>query len=336
MKKAFVLGGVMVLALAVVGYIIARNELLQKETVYTGPIEQIKVGNVGEYTIFNLIAEDKGYFQENGLDASIQESTSGPASLAGLLAGDVDVTIAADFVGVRNILNDADIRILAAVNQHRVFQLAGRKDAGIHTPANLKGKRIGVTENSAGEYFMGDFLIKNGLALSDVTLVDLTPADMLTQLEAGIVDAIAVFEPHIYKLKQSTTHELIIWEIQGDQNVNALVYATTPFIEENPYLIERYLAALVAAEEYYKDNPGEVKEFVAEKLNYEKAYVDYSWPRFTHEISLSRKLLSNLESEARWSIENQLTTKTEIPNFFDYIYFDALEKLLPGKVLVNH
>jgi len=296
---------------------------------YQGVKKAIRIGNVGEYSIFNLIAQEKGFFSQNGLDAQIKEYSSGPASIAGLLAHEVDINIAADFVGVKNIFTNRDIRILTAVNQHRVFQLVARKDLGISTPSDLKGKRIGVTKNSAGEFFIGDFLTANGLLLSDVKMIDLTPADMLAELEAGKIDAISVFEPHVYKLKKTTSHELTIWEIQGDQNINALAYSTKAFIDENPDLIERYLRSIVAAEAYYKAHPEEVKEFIARKLNYEKAYVDYSWPRFTHEIGLNQDLILNMEVEARWIIASKLTEQKVVPNYLDYIYFDAIEKVKP-------
>lgn len=330
-KIYFIVLGILVIV--IFGYIFSSHLQTKKQSI---PLAKVRVGNVGEYSIFNLIAQDQGFFKQNGLDAEIKEYSSGPASIAGLLAREVDINVAADFVGVKNIFNNSDIRILAGLNQHRVFQLAARKDFGITTPEDLKSKKIGVTKNSAGEYFTGNFLIANGLKLSDVTLVDLTPADMLTHLEDGSIDALSVFEPNIYKLKETSTHPLTIWEIQGDQNINALSYSTKTFIDANPDIVERYIKSLVMAEDYYKAHVEEVKDFVAQKLHYEKAYVDYSWPRFTHEIGLSQDILLNMEAEARWVIANKLTTETKVPNYLDYIYFDALQKVKPYAITIIH
>lgn len=310
------------------------NIFLKKST-YTGSFENIRIGNVGVYSIFNLIAEDKGFFKNNGLNAQVTEFSSGPESLAGLLAGKTDINIAADFVGVRNIFDHPDLRILAQANQHRIFQLAARKDK-IATPSNLKGKKIGVTKNSAGEYFLGNFLANNNLKIEDVKRVDLTPLEMITQVEDGRIDAMVVFEPHVYNLKKKLGQNFISWDIQGEQNISALVYTTQAFIDKNPEVVTRYLRALVDAEKYYQTHTEETKELVAKKFQYDKDYIEYSWPKLTHRITLNQELLLSMEGEARWTIEHKLTDKTSVPNYLDFIRFDFLNKIKPEAVTIIH
>lgn len=301
-----------------------------------GPVEKLKVGNVGEYTIFNLIAKEKGFFAKNGLDVEIKEYTSGPASLEGMFKGETDINVAADFVAVRNIFDHPDLRILAQVNYHRVFQIVSRKTLGVSKPMDLVGKKIGVTKNSAGEYFLGTFLSQNNIQLEKVKLVNLTPPEMIAQLESGQIDAVALFEPHVFKLKTKFGDDIIAWDVQGDHNISALINSTESFVKNNPKLVEKYLKSLVEAEDYYETNPEEVKELTGRLLKYDKAYVDYSWPKFTHFIGLNQELLMNMEDEARWVIKNKLTTQTNVPNYLDYLYFDALSSTKPDAVTIIH
>jgi len=307
------------------------SHYFSKSQKYSGPIEKIRIGNVGEYTIFNLIAKEKEYFLDNGLDATITEYTSGPASLTGLFNGETDVNIAADFVGVRNIFDHPDLRILAQVNQHWVFQLVAKKER-INSPADLRGKKIGVTRNSAGEYFLGNFLNANNLKLEDITMVNLTPPEMITQVQDGTIDAMVVFEPHVYKLKKILGQNFVSWDVQGNRPLSALLYTTQPYLEKNEELLERYLLSLVQAEKYYLANVQEVKEFVAKKLGYDMEYVEYSWPKFKHGITLNQDLLVNMENEARWVIRNHLTNEMKIPNYAKLIYFDALQSVKPKSI----
>ena len=58
------------------------------------------------------------------------------------------------------------------------------------------------------------------------------------------------------------------------------------------------------------------------------------WDVFTFEISLNQSLLVALEAEARWAIKYKLTESTEVPNYLDYIYIDALEELKPEAVTI--
>jgi NitT/TauT family transport system substrate-binding protein len=335
-RKPFLLVVFTVLLILTIG--VGVYYLFSRSNTATTPgntvVEKVRIGNIGEYTIFNLIADEMGYFQENGLDAEIKEYSSGPAAMEALLAGEVDINIAADFVGVRNIFAHPEIRILAQVNHHRVFQLVGRKDLGVNDPKDLSGKKIGVTKNSVGEFYLGNFLAFNNLDLEDVTMVDLTPASMSSQLAAGEIDAVVVFEPHIYNMKKDIPYELSAWDVQGDQNTSALVYTTTKYLEEHPDIIERYLQSLVEAEEYFVANQEEVKKLLAVKMKYDKEYIDYSWPKFTHGVRLHQELLLSMEAKAEWVIENKLTDKTSVPNYLEFIYFDGLEKVKPDEVTI--
>lgn len=333
----FLLVGIVALLIAVFlfrNYVVNSSQKSKSnEQVYAGQIENIRVGNVGVYTIFNLIAKEQGFFVDHGLNVDLTEFSSGPESVGGLIAGKTDINIGADFVGVRNIFDHPELRILAQVNQHRIFQLAAKKDK-IASFAELKGKKIGVTKNSAGEYFLGNFLAKSNMSLEDVTRVNLAPLDMITQVENDTLDAMVVFEPHVYNLAKKLGDNFVSWDVQGDQNISALVYTTQAFIDKNPDVIKRYIVSLVDAEKYYLTHMTETKEMVAEKFGYEKEYVEYSWPKLTHSITLNQELLLGMEDEARWTIEHKLTDKTEVPNYLEYIYFDGLSAVKPQAVTI--
>ena len=58
------------------------------------------------------------------------------------------------------------------------------------------------------------------------------------------------------------------------------------------------------------------------------------WDEFVFELSLDQSLLISLEDEARWAIKNNLTDKKEIPNFFNFIYTQALEEVKPEAVTI--
>ncbi len=60
---------------------------------------------------------------------------------------------------------------------------------------SLKGLRIGVEGGAVGAYILSRALELQGLSLSDVTVVQLTPVQQSLPLKSGEVDGVVTFEP---------------------------------------------------------------------------------------------------------------------------------------------
>jgi len=88
------------------------------------------------------------------------------------------------------------------------------------------------------------------------------------------------------------------------------------------------------AEGYIKVNSEEAKEFARNRFDYESDYMDYSWPRQEFAVMLPQAMLILFEDQARWRIGNNLTEATEVPNYLDYVYLDALEKVKPEAIRI--
>lgn len=298
--------------------------------------DKVRIANIGLYSIFNLIAEEKGYFKENGLDAQVDEYDSGATSMAALRSGTADVAVAADFVGVTNMFVDGDLRILAKVSNQDVWQVVARKDKGISTPMDLAGKRVGVTRKTSGEFYLGRFLTFNSLRLEQVEMVDLPPSGMVEGLESGALDAVVIFEPIAHDLKRQLGDVAISWSAQVNQWTSALAYSTAPFIAAHPDVVERYLRSLAQAEAFAAARPDEAREIVARKAAQDAAFMSYIWPKFDFTMDLKQDLLLAMEEEARWLIENRLTDRTRVPNYLERLHFAGLENVKPGSVTIVH
>lgn len=303
---------------------------------YTGPVEKIIIANQKEYSIFNYIAQEKGYFKENGLDAEVKEYQSGPVAMTDLLAGKVDVIIAGEFPGVNSMFTNNNLRILAETSKQQSTRVVARKDSGISNPSDLKGKKIGVTKNSAGEFFLGRFLLLNNLTFSDVAIINLSPFEMIDQITAGKIDAVAIWEPYSYQIEKKLGDNTISWSAQGDQNTYALLYSTDEFTKNHPQIIERYLQSLMQAETFVKDHNAEAKDLVKKILGYDDYYMGYYVWKISNSLVLGQALLLMMEDEARFAIANKLTDQTKVPNYLNFIYFDALAKIKPGSITIIH
>ena len=340
-RKLLIIITVMVLIIAAIitGWLLKKSSNSSpplSDKAYSGPVENIKIGNVGEYSIFNLIAKDKGYFTKYGLNAEIKEYASGPPAVTDLLGDKVDFAIAADFVGVNNIFSHNDLRILTQVSDQKAFSLVALKDKGITKPADLKGKKIGVTKKGAGEFFLLRFLSLNGLNTSDITVLDEAPPDMVSQITNSQIDAVVIFDPHVYNLQKTLADKVVVWSVQGNLRTAALSYSTVDYIQAHHEIVNRYLSALLEAETFLRHNDKESRSILAKSLKYDSAYVDHIWPNINFEIGLHQELLLAMEDEARFVIENKGTNQTQVPNYLDFIYFDGLEKIKPDAADIIH
>ena len=298
---------------------------------YTGPVEKITVA-AAEYLTCALIyvAEDQGFFEENGLDVTIKGYASGKACADALIDGEVDISTSAGFVFVSNSFDYTDLRVFGTVATAQVKELVARKDKGITTIDDLVGKRIGVTRKSGAEFLLGVFLTFNALSYKDVELVDLKPSEIVEAISNGDIDAAFTWDPYTYNIKKELGENVISWF--GGEDFYFVLLTKEDWIKNNPEAAERFMKSVLGAEDYIKDNSEDAKEFVKDRFDYDSAYIDYSWPNQEFAVCLEQAMLVLFEDQARWSIKQGLTDATEVPNYLDYIYLEALEEVKPEEV----
>ncbi len=170
------------------------------------------------------IAEEKGYFEENGLDATVKAYDTGIETKNALLAGEVDVADTVDFVITGLGLEGVDIKVLASIDTAIIDYIIARKDRGISSLSDLKGKKIGIKRGSSAEYYLGRTLLFNNLSLQDVELVAIHPPDMPEAIAQGEVDATITWHPHNYHIKNSLGDNAIVWSAHNEQPVYWVVF----------------------------------------------------------------------------------------------------------------
>lgn len=196
----------------------------------------------------------------------------------------------------------------------------------------MRGKKIGVTEKSGAEFQLGVFLILNGISKKDVEYVYLKPSEMLDAILNEEVDAIFTWDPNAYNIRKELGENAVSWH--GGEDFYFLLLAKEDWLGKNPAAAERFIRSLLETEAYIKDNPKETKEFVGERFNHESDYINDSWPEQEFAVILSQDMLILFEDQARWAIKNNLTNAAKVPNYLNYIYIDALEKVKPKAVTI--
>ena len=300
---------------------------------HLGKPETITIGmEPNQVNSLIIIADEKGFFDSNGLNVTIKEYPSGAAAVNGLLAGDVNIATATEFVAVGNVLSHWPLLTFATIDRFQQIYLIGRKDRGIENISDLKGKIIGVPKKTAAEFYLGRFLNLHGMSMQDVTLVDIKPTQSSDSLINGTIDAVVIWQPYVGIIEKQIGNSTVIWPAQSEQAAYCSAISTDNWTAQHPLSIKRFLRSLALAEKYSIDRPDAAKAIVQKRLHYDDAFITAIWPNHQFTLSLDQSLVSAMEDEARWMINNNLTTEKTTPDFTEYIYTKGLEEVKPDSV----
>jgi ABC-type nitrate/sulfonate/bicarbonate transport system substrate-binding protein len=299
-----------------------------------GKLETLTVAMVPtELNALLYVAEAQKLFAANGLLVNLKESyDSGATAAAGMLNGEADIALAAEFPLVRQVFNKKDIVNFGTIARYENTYIIWRADSGIKTLKDLAGKKVGVTLQTISEFYLGRALELNGLNVKQVTLVDVKAPDAEKAIAGGSVDAVAVWEPWVAQINARLGKEVITQPLQSGQYAYWNLVSTSGWINSHSNLIERLLRSLVQAELYLAGHQDEAKAIVRKRMNFDDAYMDLLWQRYQFGLSLNQTLMIAMEDEARWLIKNNLTPEKQMTEFLKNIREDTLKKLKPDAV----
>lgn len=320
---------------ALAAAILALAAFLAVVTGCSGKQEKAESITIGmESTAVNsliYIAEEQKYFQANGLNITIRDNyTSGAAAAEGMLKGEVDISTAAELAIVRQAFARESILTLASIDRFMHMKLIGRKDRGILRIPDLKGKKIGVPVKTAADFNLGRFLDLNGIRANQITIVDVQAPKAVDSLISGEVDAVVAWQPNVMAIEDRLAGGASIWSVHSGQPIYCAVVTTGNLAANGPNMIKRFLNALGQAEDYLVRDPDHARDIVQKRLGYDDRYMSNIWPEHEFSLRLDQALILAMEDQARWMINNNLTTEKIVPNFLDYIYVDGVKAVKPG------
>lgn len=284
-----------------------------------------------------MVARDRGYFADAGLDVTVKEYKSGQLALAGFLAGEAAVATTADIPIAFESLLRQDFAIIATIgssdNEPRII---ARKDLGIATPADLRGKRVATQRASAVHFFLHMFLLQNGMTADDVSVSFMKADELVRALADGRIDAFSMREPYISQALKAVGEHGVVFSKPGLYRKTFNVVASNDLLESRPQVARKVLDALLRAELYALENPQGAMAIVAKGLGAPPAEVAELWADASLKVSLDQSLLISLEDEAQWIITNKFTHVGQAPSYLSLLHLDALKAVDPILVSVIH
>jgi sulfonate transport system substrate-binding protein len=304
----------------------------------TSPPEKITIAYTTNLNpVLIHIALVKGFFKEEGLEATPQPHAFGKVALQAVIDGKADIATVADTPIMFAVMDGKPITTLAVLQtSNRNEAIIARKDRGIARPSDLKGEKIGLALGTTGHFFTDSFLQLHNIDAKQVKIIDLKPGEMADALTLGKVDAVSIWNPNLIQLKKKLGSKGIIFFAESIYTENFCLAAGQEYVKKNPEAVKKVLRALIKAETFVREHPEEARRCVAEFIKVDKTLLDESWDIFTFRVALDQALLVDFEDQTRWAIKQRLTKRRDMPNYLDFIYIEGLESVKPDAVRIIH
>ncbi len=199
-----------------------------------------------------FIAYEKGYFKAEGLDVELKFFQAAQPIAVAIASGDIDFGVTALSGGFYSLADKGALKVIGGLMAEKKgapgnMILASNKayDAGLKTPADLKGKSWAMTQQGSSFHYMAGIIAQNnGFAVTDMKLKPLQKVgSMIGALKSGQVDAMAIV-PHIASALARGGAAKIIGKIQdmSDYQVTT-IFTSTKNTTDNRDVIARFMKA---------------------------------------------------------------------------------------------
>ena len=227
-----------------------------RSNIKSGSTEEIIIADGSTINSAPLyVALQNGYFRQEGLQVACRLFPSGKAALDAVREGRGDLATVADIPVMFAVMEGARISVLASISESfRENAIVARKDRGIQSPDDLRGKKIGVPVGTAPDYFLDVFLIFNRVPLEKLKRIPLSLDRIPEALEKGDLDAVAIWKPLVLKLQDTLGSNGYIdygrnlyhmtWNLAGPED----------FVKGNPEVVKKCCGRLFAGSPLSRKN----------------------------------------------------------------------------------
>lgn len=236
-----------------------------------GEAEPIAKVNFGYITDFNgtsllAVAKELGLWEKYNIDANYFTFTNGPLQIQAMGSGDLDFGYIGP--GAFWLPASGEAKFISLNTIGNADRVIVRKDSGITSMAQLKGKEVAFPAGTSGEQILNLALEAAGMTQADITPVIMDPSTLVAAFSSGKVVAAGIWYPNVEVIKKSVE----IVELAGNADFedkmafpNAFV-ASNDVVEKYPEIVSIVQSILKEANDYRYNNLDKTIELVAKQL----------------------------------------------------------------------
>jgi NitT/TauT family transport system substrate-binding protein len=232
-----------------------------------------------------------GHLEKHGIKAEEFAVPSGNLTMQQQVARQVDL---GTYAGPSFIIGHekGDLVAIAKIEYvGKTARVMARKDLGLKTVADLRGKKVAnQTGSSTGNIFVDQIATKAGLKKGDYQEVRMNVNDMVAAMAAKTVDAMVNVEPY-NAIAEAEGLANSLEDFYSFDKLPVFMAATPEFVEKNPDAIVAYLKAWLDVAKDFKEQPGKVADTI---------YSFYTSKGYKMSKETFTKALNNVEVGPGW------------------------------------
>lgn len=328
MKKKYLFFSALFILASLILYLLVFNKKGEQKPV---PLRYGSVRAIVEAPAH--VAYINEYFQDEGLNVSMEINPDGKTSLDRLLLDSIDIaSVMATPVVYRSFLSD-DFYIIGVMEfSEKIHSGIARSGIGIDVPADLKGKNVGLMKGTSGEFYMNSYLILNDLLPGDINIVNLNGPQMLEAMVNGDIDAMFCWEPYILLAKMELDSNWIEFTSNKLIPSSWVFVARRNYVDENPEIVKKFLQSILTGTQFVNEHKDQALNIHSQLVDVNRDHIKELLYRQTYNLSLKQELILDLEAQARWLIDFNYVNDSIIPYFLSNIHVDALKEIVPDQV----
>jgi NitT/TauT family transport system substrate-binding protein len=272
------------------------------------------------------MAVNRGYFRKQGLDVKLITIRQSDVIITATLTGElnfIDIIPTAILASVRGL----PIKTIAVVLQSAPYLLIGQ--AGLRSPSDLKGKRIGVSSiGGMSAYLVREVVARNGLNPDrDVTLLAIGGTSArAAALFAGAIDAALITEPDNYALEQKGYRRLLAASDYVNYPLSGVATSADQLGQNRPTVIS-FLKGMIQAANFVRENKSDAVAFIKSYLKVpqdeaEKSY-DFLLKQMPQNLIPDDQIIRTGMDFARHSLKMGAEAVPDIAKVRDWSFAEA-------------
>lgn len=227
-----------------------------------------------------LYAQSAGLFAKAGLNVEMQRPQSGAVTAAAIIGGALEFGKSSPLELFSAHLRNVPLVWVSPASIYRAEAPDGgllvAKESPLRAARDLNGKVVGVTAlgdlNTIGVRAWAD---QNGGDSSTIKLVELSPGTMPAALEAGRIDAAALFNPVFEAALASGKTRLVahIYDAIAKRFTSAVWFTSSAYVDAHRDVVERFERVMVEANAYTNTHLAETLPLIAQYASLDPATI---------------------------------------------------------------